>query len=114
MQVAVSGNFAKERAPGKDEKPEDKEKLDKEFKDKLAKHEEKLKNEKRFEQWVYIVPKYTVEPLLKGRQELLKEEPKAEEKKEETTSSSSTESKRAPATPADSLVPKIAPATSTK
>ena len=111
MQVAVSGNFAKERTPGKDEKPEDKEKLDKEFKDKLAKQEEKLKNEKRFEQWVYIVPKYTVEPLLKGRQELLKEEPKAEEKKEESTSS--TES-RPPPTPGDSLVPKIAPATSTK
>jgi hypothetical protein len=112
MQVAVSGNFAKERAPGKDEKPEDKEKLDKEFKDKLAKHEEKLKNEKRFEQWVYIVPRYAVEPLLKGRQELLKEEPKAEEKKEETTSSSSTGSRPTP--PGDSLVPKIAPATSAK
>jgi hypothetical protein len=112
MQVAVRGNFPKERTPGKDEKPEDKEKLDKEFKDKLSKHEEKLKNEKRFEQWVYTVPKYTVEPLLKGRQELLKEEPKAEEKKEETTSSSSTESR--PLTPGDSLVPKIAPATSTK
>jgi hypothetical protein len=114
MQVAVSGNFAKERTPGKDEKPEDKEKLDKEFKDKLAKHEEKLKSEKRFEQWVYTVPKYTVEPLLKGRQEFLKEEPKAEEKKEDTTSSSSPESKPTPPTPGDSLVPKIAPATSTK
>src|SRR5688572_23535132 len=59
MQVAVTGNFAKERTPGKDEKPEDKEKLDKEFKEKLAKHEEKLKTEKAFEQWVYVVPKYT-------------------------------------------------------
>lgn len=114
MQVAVSGNFEKERTPGKDEKPEDKEKLDKEFKDKLAKHEEKLKNEKRFEQWVYVVPKYTVEPLLKGRQELLKEEPKAEEKKDESATPSSTENKTAPPSPADSLVPKIGPATTTK
>jgi hypothetical protein len=103
MQVAVSGNFPKERAAGKDEKPEDKEKLDKEFKEKLAKQEEKLKTEKAFEQWVYVVPKYTLEPLLKGRQELLKEEPK-DEKKEETPSS--TQSKPAP-TPGESLVPKI-------
>jgi hypothetical protein len=112
MQVSVTGNFAKERTPGKDEKPEDKEKLDKEFKDKLAKHEEKLKTEKAFEQWVYIVPKYSIEPLLKSRQELLKEEPK---KEEATSAPSSTESKPVlPPTPGESLVPKIAPATSTK
>jgi hypothetical protein len=117
MQVAVDGTFGKERTPGKDEKPEDKEKLDKEFKDKLAKHEEKLKNEKRFEQWVYVVPKYTIEPLLKGRQELLKEEPKKEEEKKDEPKSapSSTESKPAPPPgPADNLVPKIAPAAAAK
>jgi len=115
MQFAVTGNFPKERTPGKDEKPEDKEKLDKEFKEKLAKHEEKLKTEKALEQWVYIVPKYTMEPLLKSRPELLKEEPKAEEKKEATTTPSSTESKPAlPPSPGESLVPKIAPATSAK
>lgn len=111
MQVAVTGNFAKERTPGKDEKPEDKERLDKEFKDKLAKQEEKLKTEKAFEQWVYIVPKYTLEPLLKGRQELLKEEAK-EEKKEETKAPSDTKNASAPA---ESLVPKIAePSAETK
>ena len=107
MQVAVNGNFPKERTPGKDEKPEDKEKLDKEFKDKLAKQEEKLKNEKAFEQWVYVVPKYTLEPLLKARQELLKEEPKKEDEKKEEPATSSTPPKPAP-NPADSLVPKIA------
>lgn len=99
VQLAVNGNFPKERTPGKDEKPEDKEKLDKEFKEKLAKQEEKLQNEKAFEQWVYVVPKYTLEPLLKARQELLKEE----EKKEEATS----ETKAEPG-PGESLVPKIA------
>ena len=107
MQVAVNGNFPSERTPGKDEKPEDKEKLDKEFKEKLAKQEEKLKNEKAFEQWVYVVPKYTLEPLLKARQELLKEEPKKDEEKKEEPATSSTPPKPAPS-PADSLVPKIA------
>src|SRR5439155_21869465 len=69
--------------PGKDEKPEDKEKLDKEFKDRLAKLEEKLKQEKGFEQWTYLVSKWTVDPLLKERKDLLaekKEEPKKDEK----------------------------------
>jgi hypothetical protein len=105
MQIAVNANFPKERTPGKDEKPEDKEKLDKEFKEKLAKQEERLKTEKAFEQWVYVVPKYTLDPLLKGRQELLKEEPK---KEEETKTPSSTESKPPAPTPGETLVPKIA------
>lgn len=115
MQVAVNANLQKERTPGKDEKPEDKEKLDKEFKDKLTKLEEKLKSEKAFEQWVYIVPKYTLEPLLKARQELLKEEAKKEdEQKDESPTSSSTETEPVPS-PAESLVPKIAePSTTAK
>jgi hypothetical protein len=71
VQVEVAGNFPKERTPGKDEKPEDKEKLDKEFKDALAKKEEKLKAEKAYGKWVYLVSKWTVDPLLKARHELL-------------------------------------------
>jgi len=81
MTVSVAGDFPKERTPGKDEKPEDKEKLDKEFKEKLAKQEEKLKQEKAYEKWTYVVTKWTVDPLLKERKELLiekKEEPKTE------------------------------------
>ena len=84
MQVAVNGNFQKERTPGKDEKPEDKAKLDKEHKDKIDKLEEKLKAEKALADWVYIVPKYTLDPLFKERKDLLvekKEEPKKEESK---------------------------------
>jgi hypothetical protein len=86
MQVAVSGNIQKERTPGKDEKPEDKEKLDKEFKEKRDKLEEKLKTEKAFANWTYVVSKWTVDPLMKGRQDFLqekKEEPQTTEKKEE-------------------------------
>jgi hypothetical protein len=86
FQIASTGNFSKERTPGKDEKPEDKDKLDKEFKEKLAKSEEKLKNEKAYEKWTYIVSKWTVDPLLKERKDLLaekKEEPKKEEPKKE-------------------------------
>jgi hypothetical protein len=81
FQMNVSGNFPKERTPGKDEKKEDKEKLDKEFADNHKKVEEKLKTEKQFEKWTYNVSKWTVDNLLKERKDFLtekKEEPKAE------------------------------------
>jgi hypothetical protein len=81
LKMDVGANFAKERAPGKDEKPEDKEKLDKEFKEKNDKLQEKLKNEEKFEKWTYLVSKYTVDTLLKPRIDFMtekKEEPKTE------------------------------------
>jgi hypothetical protein len=103
FQIATAGNFSKERTPGKDEKPEDKEKLDKEFKEKGAKSEEKLKNEKAYEKWTYIVSKWTVEPLLKERKDLLaekKEEPKKEEPKKEEPKKEEPKKQEPPAPPA--------------
>lgn len=85
FQIAVAGNFPKERAPSKDEKPEDKEKLDKEFAESRKKLEEKLKADQAFEKWTYVVSKWTIDPFLKERKDLLaekKEEPKADEKPE--------------------------------
>ena len=82
FQLSVAGDLPKERTPGKDEKPEDKERLDKEFKEKTQKLDEKLKTEKAFEKWTYVVSKWTVDPVLKERKDLLlekKEEPKKEE-----------------------------------
>lgn len=87
LHLAVTGNFPKERAPGKDEKPEDKTRLDKEFADNLKKLEERLKNDRKFSDWIFVVSKWTVDPLLKVRHELLEE--KKEEKKDDA----------APATP---------------
>ena len=83
LAMTVSAQFQKERTPGKDEKPEDKDKLDKEFKEKQKKLEEKLNQEKGYEKWVYLVSNWTVDPMLKERAQLLvekKEEPKKEEK----------------------------------
>jgi len=71
VQVAVTAELAKERTPGADEKPEDKERLDKEFKEKLAKQEAKLRAEQALGKWTFKVSKWTVEPLLKKRSELL-------------------------------------------
>lgn len=73
LTMTVSANLAKERVAGKDEKPEDKTKVDKEFADKNKKFEEKLKHEKAFEKWTYLVAKWTIEPLLRDRAQLMVE-----------------------------------------
>jgi hypothetical protein len=81
LQLAVNASLPKERAAGKDEKPEDKTRLDKEFKEKNDKLQEKLKSEQEYGKWTYIVSKWTIDPLFKERKDLLaekKEEPKPE------------------------------------
>ena len=81
LTISVSAEVPKVRPPGKDEKPEDKARLDKEFLAKQDKLNEKLKKEKAFENWSYLVASYTIDTLLKPRSDFLaekKEEPKKE------------------------------------
>lgn len=73
LAVAVDGKVGGERTPGKDEKPEEKAKLDKEFADNLKKLTEKLETEKAYGNWTYLVSGWTVDSLLKKRGELLEE-----------------------------------------
>jgi hypothetical protein len=83
LAMSLTAALPKERTPGKDEKAEDKDKLDKEFKEQQKKLEEKLAQEKTFEKWIYLVSSWTVDSLLKERAQLMvekKEEPKPEEK----------------------------------
>ncbi|MCX6905878.1 MAG: DUF4340 domain-containing protein [Verrucomicrobia bacterium] len=86
FQVSVAADLPKERTTGKDEKKEDKDKLDKEFKEKNQKLQDKLKTEQGYSKWTYVVSKWTVDNLLKERKEFLaekKEEPKKDEPKKE-------------------------------
>jgi hypothetical protein len=81
LTIAVASEPAKTRTPGKDEKPEDKAKLNKEFRDQQKKIEEKAAQDKSFENWIYLVSNWTLDPLLKERAQLMaekKEEPKKE------------------------------------
>ena len=78
LTMAVAAQLPKERTPAKDEKPEDKDKLDKEFKEKVKKLEEKLAQEKAFEPWIFQVASWTVDSILKVRADLMAE--KKEEK----------------------------------
>jgi hypothetical protein len=73
LTVAVAAQLPKERVAGKDEKPEDKDKLDKEFKEKITKLQEKLAQEKAFEPWVFQVSSWSVDSVLKTRSDLMAE-----------------------------------------
>jgi hypothetical protein len=95
LLVAVSAQLPKERAPGKDEKPEDKDKLDKQFKEQQKKLEEKLTQEQAFGKWTYLVSSWTLDPLLKNRTQLLVEK-KEESKKEEKPAAGAAESPKLP------------------
>lgn len=78
LMVDVAAEFPKERTPGADEKPEDKEKLDKEFKEKTEKLTEKLRNEKGLAGRVFLVSKWTLDSVLKKRSDFLQVEKPAE------------------------------------
>jgi hypothetical protein len=71
MTVAVSADFPKERVAGKDEKPDDKKKLDKEFSDKLKLMEDKLKQEAALDHWTYLVNNWLIDPLIRDRAQLM-------------------------------------------
>ena len=73
ITVAISAALPKERTPGKDEKPEDKTKLDADFTAAQKKLDEKLVKEKKFEARAYFVSKGTIDQLLKDRSALLAE-----------------------------------------
>jgi hypothetical protein len=115
LTLTVSAQLAQTRTPGKDEKAEDKDKLDKEFKEKHKKLEDKLADEKRYEKWTYLVSNWPLEPVMKERSQLLaekKEEPKKEEAKKEESPSTNAPL-LAPLVPPTETSPAPAPAPAT-
>jgi hypothetical protein len=71
VTLAITAKPAAERVAGKDEKPEEKALLDMQFKDAHQKQADKLKQEETYQQWTYLVPSWTVDPVLKERSQLL-------------------------------------------
>lgn len=98
LTLTVEAQLLKERTPGKDEKAEDKTRLDKEFRDKQQKLAEKLAQEKSFEKWIYLVSSWSLEPVLKERSQLLQEK-KEEPKKAEKTGAAAAEAPKLPDLP---------------
>jgi hypothetical protein len=71
LNVTVSGEPPRQRRPEKDEKPQDKERLDKQFAEDLKKIDERVQREKALGQWTYVVAAKTLEPVLKRRTDLV-------------------------------------------
>jgi hypothetical protein len=80
----VTANLPAEHEPAKDEKPADKTRLDQAFKAEHDKLAAKLAKEQQYEKWVYDLPAYSVDEILKTRSQLLaevKKEPAGSSKK---------------------------------
>jgi len=74
LKMDVNGTFPDKREAKADEKPEDKDELDKTWAEAQAKLKSKLETEKKFTKWIYLVEGYTVDSMLKKRSELLSKE----------------------------------------
>jgi len=71
VQLRVSADLPSVRTPDPKESPEDKKKKDEEFDKKNADLKQRLEKEKRFEKWVFLVPEWSVEGILKRRNEIV-------------------------------------------
>ena len=70
-QFTVNADLQTTRLPEANEKPDEKKAKDEAFKQKLASLKEQLQKEKSFENWVYLVPDYVLQQLLKRREEII-------------------------------------------
>ena len=73
VSFSVTAKLPASRAPGKDEKPGDKTRLDKEFQTQQKTLADKLAKESGFTNWTYQLPAYSIDEMLKTRQQLLEE-----------------------------------------
>jgi hypothetical protein len=73
VRFMVSANLRASRTPGKNEKPDEKARLDKDFQTQQKTLADKLAKESAYTNWVYQLPGYSIDELLKTRQQLLEE-----------------------------------------
>ncbi|MBV9490287.1 MAG: DUF4340 domain-containing protein [Verrucomicrobia bacterium] len=104
LAVQTDAQLPGARTADPKEKPEDKKAKDDEFNKHLAELKERLEREKKFASWIYEVPDYNLENLLKPRAELVAAKAPAP-----TPGPSAPET---PAAPAPASAPAPAPATS--
>lgn len=74
LKVQTSAAF-RSRTPAANETAEQKVAADKAFQTQQEKDKEKFQRESGFNNWTYLVPSWTVDPLLKTREQLLVEKP---------------------------------------
>ncbi|HWL51929.1 MAG TPA: DUF4340 domain-containing protein [Chthoniobacteraceae bacterium] len=90
VTVTVSAEFPKERTPEKDEKPEDKQRLDEAFAAKHKELEARLEREKKLEGRVFLVSSGTFSPMLSPLSEFVEAPPAPEPSPEASPSGETT------------------------
>ncbi|MGH8699465.1 MAG: hypothetical protein ACREVS_23470, partial [Burkholderiales bacterium] len=70
VSFSVKGEPPKARVPEKGEKPEDKERRDKEFAESRKRIEERIAAEQALAKWTYVIGRRELEPLLRTRSEM--------------------------------------------
>lgn len=75
VTMSVAANFPKDRIPAKDEKPEDKDKADKAWAERQKQLDASLKQAQAYQNWIYLVPGWSLDALLKTRNDLIMEKP---------------------------------------
>jgi hypothetical protein len=81
LGLSVTADIPAARTPGKDEKADDKTKLDKEFQEKTKTLQDRLKKEQALAKWTYLVNGWLVDPFIRDRAQLMVDK-KTDEKKE--------------------------------
>jgi len=71
IQLRVSAELPSVRTPDPKESQEDKKKKDEEFDKRNADLKRRLEREKRFEKWAFLVPDWSLEQILKRRNEIV-------------------------------------------
>ncbi|HET9404403.1 MAG TPA: DUF4340 domain-containing protein [Burkholderiales bacterium] len=71
VTFTLTGEPPRTRVPEKGEKPQDKERNDKAFAESLKRLEGRIAIEKALSQWAYVVAGSELEPLLRGRNEMI-------------------------------------------
>ena len=73
ITMTVVANFPKVREPAKDEKPEDKDKADKAWQERQKQLDASLKQAQAYQNWIYLMPGWSLDSLLKDRKDLVME-----------------------------------------
>jgi hypothetical protein len=87
ITMTVVANFPKVRISAKDEKLEDKDKADKAWQERQKQLDASLKQAQAYQNWIYLMPGWSLDALLKNRADLITEkttEPKPAAKSDST------------------------------
>ena len=80
-KFAIAAKIVEKRKPGQAEKPDEKKTLDKKYAAKIAKLKKKLEEERFYQKWIYVLPSYSVDKILKKRSDFVETPPKKRDEK---------------------------------